>query len=294
MARQVVFIASRARSGSTLLNLLMSSQPRLVALGEIFNLFDFEAGHIFRQNKIKCSCGETMSGCKFWGPVTDHLRTRPELSPGEMYDLVLEAFYTHFGEEAIPVDASKTVDALQVLKGRQVDLQVIFLIRDVRPWVVSMRKNLEKRAELRFADLIKNHGLKAPLTWLLTTPTKFFWHWYILNRQTQRFLVREGIPAMKMGYEEMCLYPEFMVAEMGKFLGLTFEPEVVSLGTSENHIILGNRMRHQPEKRTRILYDNRWFYDQSWLLPSVLFPQIMKYNTKEVYHNTRTHLWHNR
>jgi hypothetical protein len=94
-----------------------------------------------------------------------------------------------------------------------------------------------------------------------------------------------------MGYEELCLYPELMISKMGKFLGLTFDPEMVSLGASENHIILGNRMRRQPEKRVRIYYDNRWFYDRSWLLPSLLFPRIMQYNAREVYQNTSRHEW---
>lgn len=291
MARQVVFIASRAHSGSTFLNLLLSGQPRLVALGEVFNLFDFEAGHIYRQEKILCSCGESMSRCKFWGPLTDQLRAHPDLSPGEMYDLVLDAFYAHFGEDAVPVDASKTVDALRVLKDRPVDLRVIFLIRDVRPWVVSMRKNLEKRARLRFSDLIKKYGLKAPFEWLMTRPVKFFWHWYLLNRQTQRFLTQEDISTLQMGYEELCFYPEMMLAEIGNFLGLPFDPEVVSLGTSEEHIILGNRMRRQPEKRARIYYDHRWFNYRAWLLPSLLFRRIMNYNDREVYRNTSQHEW---
>ena len=274
MNRQVVFIASRAHSGSTLLNLLMSSQPRLVALGEVFNLFDFKAGHIFRQDKINCSCGETMSRCVFWGPVTDQLRANPNLSPGERYDLVLDAFYDHFGEDYIPVDASKTVDALQLLNERRVDLRVVFLIRDVRPWVVSMRKNREKRADLRFPDLVKNYGLRAPIEWVLSSPSKYFWHWYLLNRQTQRFITQAGITSMQMGYEELCLYPELMISKMGTYLGLEFDPQMVSLGASENHIILGNRMRRQPEKQVRIYYDNRWFYSGSWLLPSILFPAL--------------------
>ena len=208
-----------------------------------------------------------------------------------MYNLVLDAFYTHFGEDAIPVDASKTVDALRVLKDLPVDLRVIFLIRDVRPWVVSMRKNLEKRAQLRFSDLLKKYGLKAPFEWLMTRPVKFFWHWYLLNRQTQRFLMQEGITTMQMGYEELCFYPELMLAQIGDFLELPFDPEVVSLGTSEEHIILGNRMRRQPEKRARIYYDHRWFSNRAWVLSSLLFRRIMNYNAREVYRNTSQHEW---
>jgi hypothetical protein len=208
-----------------------------------------------------------------------------------MYDVVLDAFYTHFGEGAIPVDASKTVDALQVLVDRKIDLRTLFLIRDVRPWVVSMRKNLEKRADLRFVDLAKKYKLKAPVEWVWRRPSKFFWHWYLLNRQTQQFLLQQGIPAFQVGYEELCLYPELITSKIGEFLGISFEPEMVSLGASESHIILGNRMRRQPEKRVRIYYDHRWFFDRSWLLPSLVFPRIMTYNAREVYQNTSQHDW---
>ena len=46
MKRPVIYIASRAHSGSTLLSLLLSGHPRLVALGEVFNLIDIKAGQI--------------------------------------------------------------------------------------------------------------------------------------------------------------------------------------------------------------------------------------------------------
>lgn len=291
MSREVVFITSRAHSGSTLLNLLLSGHSRLIAMGEIYSLFDFEAGHIYRQEKIKCSCGAAMQDCLFWGPTTDHLRENPHLSKGQMYDYVLDMFYDYFGPDYIPVDASKSMDALTVLHGRKVDLKVIFLLRDVRPWVVSMRREHMRNNDFYLPDLFKKYRFKAPLAYLWRTPIKYFWHWYLLNRKTQRYLNQTGIPALQVGYEEISLYPEKMVSTIGKFLDLVFDPNMITLVASENHVILGNRMRHQPDKRSRIYYDNRWFYHHDWVLPSVLFPQIMKYNAREVYANTRAHLW---
>lgn len=287
MSKQLVFITSRAHSGSTLLNLLMSSQPRLIALGEVFSLFDFKAGHIFRQDKIHCSCGESMSRCPFWGPLTDHLRRNQNLSQVDMYNLVLDSFYDYFGEDYIPVDSSKTLDALSYLLARKMDLRVIFLVRDVRPWMISMRKDRESRGDLWLQDLVKRYGIKAPVEWVLRSPYKYFWHWYLLNRKTQRFLTQSDVPFLQIGYEEICFYPELMISKMGEFLDLDLDPRMVSLGASENHVILGNRMRHQPDKRTQIHYDHRWFYSGSWLMPSLLFPNIMNFNAREVYLNTR-------
>ena len=45
-------------------------------------------------------------------------------------------------------------------------------------------------------------------------------------------------------------------------------------------------MLQDPKKRENLYYDNRWFYNHTyWLLPMILFPNIMRYNVREVYEN---------
>lgn len=292
MKQQVVYIASRAHSGSTFLNLLLSGHPRLVGVGEVYSLFDFSAGHVHRRDKIQCSCGEVIGSCPFWGPTIDLLLQNRDMPPDQLYGIVLKTFNEYFGNDRIMVDASKTLTGLDALRrNRQVDLKVIFLIRDVRPWLVSMRHDLARRNDLEFSDLVRRYGLKAPFEYLYRTPAKYFWHWYILNKRTQQYLAQKDVANFQVGYEEASLYPELTIEKMGQFLDVTFPESMLTLDDSESHIVLGNRMRHQKEKRARIFYDNRWFYRNKWLLSSLLFPWIMRYNVREVYGNIKNQLW---
>jgi hypothetical protein len=292
MKKKVVYIASRAHSGSTFLNLLLSAHPRLIGVGEVYSLFNFSAGHLNRRDKIQCSCGEAIGSCPFWRPTIDLLLQNQDMPPHQLYGIVLDAFREHFGNDQIMVDASKTLIGLDALRrNRQIDLKVIFLIRDVRAWLISMRNDRARRSDLHFSDLFRRYGVKSPLEYLFRTPIKYFWHWYLLNRKTQRYLSQEKISTFQVGYEEVSLYPEFSLKKIGQFLDVTFQESMVTLENSGSHIVLGNRMRNQAEKRARIYYDNRWFYKSDWLLASFLFPRIMNYNECQVYGNIKNRLW---
>jgi hypothetical protein len=140
-------------------------------------------------------------------------------------------------------------------------------------------------------DLVKQYGIKAPWESIKRTTYKFFWHWYLLNRQTQNYLTRNNIPTFQTGYEEICLYPELIANKICRFLNLEFDQSMLALNAMENHVLLGNRMRNQDDKRSRIYYDNRWFFEGDWQLPALLFPNIMKYNAHQVYKNTRSGIW---
>jgi hypothetical protein len=74
-------------------------------------------------------------------------------------------------------------------------------------------------------------------------------------------------------------------------LGEQPDLSMLSLKDSCSHIIRGNRMRLQPEKRQGIFYDHRWFYRREWLLCALLFPTIMRFNEREVYNNGAGTLW---
>jgi len=87
------------------------------------------------------------------------------------------------------------------------------------------------------------------------------------------------------------LNPELMMQKICGFLEVDFSENMLSLENQSSHILLGNRMRFDAAKRSRIAYDARWFYTADWQFPSFLFPNIMKYNQREVYQNIQGHLW---
>ena len=63
------------------------------------------------------------------------------------------------------------------------------------------------------------------------------------------------------------------------------EGNMIHINKSKSHIIKGNRMRHQSEKNNKIIYDNRWFDDNKWLVPFILFRRIRNYNKKILLNN---------
>ena len=172
-----------------------------------------------------------------------------------------------------------------------IQLKVLHLIRDVRSWTVSRQDNSKRKADFYLGDLVRGYGWKAGGQYAKRRPVYRFRQWYLGNRRVQDLLEREKIPSFQLGYEELCLHPNLLVRNICEFLDVKPVDSMLSLPDSGSHVALGNRMRSQKEKRQRIFYDNRWFYRNDWLLPAVLLPRIMRYNTAEVYRNIRGVLW---
>lgn len=63
----LVYICSSARSGSTLLDLLIGAHPSALPVSEINRLPE----HILMDSR--CTCGEPISRCGFWVPIVDEL-----------------------------------------------------------------------------------------------------------------------------------------------------------------------------------------------------------------------------
>lgn len=292
MATQVVFIQCVGHSGSTVLDLALGGHPRLVGLGEVHRLAGPGSEGRGLTATERCSCGRTIDTCSFWGAVCARFRELPDATSVQRYRVILDAFAEEFGPERIPVDSSKTLAALEVLRQMEgVQIKVVRLIRDVRAWTVSMRDVRRREGDLRLRDRIRKHGIRGLLSYPRRMAIPCFLYWYRRNRRETRFLEREGIPTCQIGYEELALYPEPTLARVCEFLGIEPTGAMLDLEASGSHSILGNRMRLQKEKRRRIAYDCRWFWCRDWQLPAALLPHIMRYNERETYRHMRDGMW---
>lgn len=292
IAKEIVFIAGLGRSGSTLMDLIVGGLPGYVGVGEVFQLIRPDTHFLDQTGEIMCSCGLNMDKCDFWSQVIPRLRSNKNETPQKKYEIFLQYFREIYGNNYIPVDSSKTLRSLATLRSIQgINIKVIYLIRDVRGWTISWRDTYRRTKEFSISDLIKKHGTKAWKGFINRTSIFCFWVWYYRNREMQRFLKRENVLDLQLGYEELALYSEYSVNLICSFLDAPNTDSVPQLSDSKSHSILGNRMRSQKEKKQGIFYDNRWFYKSDWTLPSVLFPNIMRYNNNEVYRNVRNQLW---
>jgi len=289
MAQELVYIAGVGHSGSTVLDLMLGGHPAFVGLGEVASLLNPDAERLNQGDPLPCACGEAMDTCMFWGPVLKRLQESSSRSLAERYGIVLEEFAAVFGKDRILVDSSKGLGPLTMLSEMPgMRVRVLYLVRDVRSWTVSIRDVRRRRNEFRLADLVRKFGLLPGCAqWPRRLATVAFWYWYCMNRRFTAFLEAKNIPYLRIGYEELALCPDQVVPEICRFLGVEVEEGMLRMDQSASHSILGNRMRLQTDKRRTVRYDCRWFWQNDWLLPAVLFPNIMRYNKRQTYQNMR-------
>ena len=300
--RKLVFIVGLSRVGSTMLDLVLGCNPRFIGLGETFQVLRPDMNRFERDEY--CSCGNLTCDCSFWGVVAKRLKEKKTANLDERYRIILQVFSDLYGQESILVDSSKLLDVLkQVVHLPNVEVKVIYLIRDVRAWTISRLNNRIKSPEYYRRDgyyvkkLAYKLGWKINLVkWGLPFLTRlsiyYFILWYIQNKQIRDYLKKAEIDHFCLGYDELGMNPELMMKKIFEFLEEDIvNPDFSSLN-SRSHILVGNTKKSNSSRRKNIYYDNRWMYRNEWLRSAALLPKIMRYNANEVYKNIKDHsIW---
>jgi len=264
-----VYISADSRSGSTLLDLLLSNHSAIVSVGELRRLHEHYNGN------FACTCERVVSRCPFWRAVEAELRvqglslsdmqTLIDFSPLVLADLLygLSLPNLHrigrglsFIAEAIEITENQrliinavatatqqhfVVDSSKVPKAARLayllnpgSIRVIFLTRDGRG-VISSR--------LR--------GTNAS-TWRCVLG----WMAYTVKASLLKIsLPRSCYQVLK--YEDLCNNPESELRRVCSFLGLPYEPAMAYLDKHNKHNICGSPMRFEREQ-TEISLDERW------------------------------------
>lgn len=265
-----------------MLSLFLGTHSRLVGLGGIDRsmavLREALAGSGEKaMQRLQCTCGAAATACAYWGAVASRLQRHPAGDRKAEYELALATFAEVFGEDAWPVDSSKHVEPLDDLcGGKGWDVRVAFLVKDVRALTAS------------FIDQARrNKGNTRPATLLAI---EYFLRWRRENGKIDDCVARNSVPALHLGYEEVCLAPEIIMHAVSDFLGVPKEAGSTNFQQSNSHLIIGNRMRVQEEKQT-LGYDHRWFARRDWLLAAMLLPGVLRYNSRVVYSNGCDAMW---
>jgi hypothetical protein len=276
--RNLVFISGLSHSGTTLLDLILGCNPKLVGLGEVARVIDRELISEDQFQNINCSCGEPMLDCPVWSKAIRNLESLNEKSFASRYQSILDTVGDLLGSDVTIVDSSKYLNYLKPIVGsKNISAKIIHIVKDVRNYTVSQVDNIRRNPINRKA-FFKNNAYYI------------FWQWYLMNRSTQKYLVSGNIKYLQIGYEELCLSTEKVLDLIGEFTNLQMDTSLVDLSDSFSHSVLGNRMRTQKEK-SKIAYDYRWFQRKEWQMPAFLFANIMEYNRKNVYGNDLLKVW---
>lgn len=261
-ARKIIYIVSLSHSGSTILDMLLTTAKKAVGLGQVWTVLQETP---LQSRERTCSCGARATDCEMWGAIIERLGQLPFDAPSrDRYRLVLERAAELYGPEIAVIDSSKNAQHLKVMAHEFTDIDVAVLhnIKDVRAFTVSTLDNLKRKG-------------RRPLL-----AEKIFYQWYRDNRKScevaTKLLCR---PPVRVMYEGLCLSTDTVVARIAKSLGEAYIDTNIALDHGYTHIIAGNRLRLPEEgKAKQLAYDYRWFVRSEWLRPYALMRHVRRYN----------------
>jgi len=259
--RRIIYIVGLSHSGSTVLDMLLTTGGKAVGLGQVWTVLHEEPT---RSKSRVCSCGAAAPDCPVWGRILNRLVQLPAGTPlADQYQIVLESVDGLYGPDVAVIDSSKHAEYLRTLTTMPaVEVTVLHNMKDVRPFTVSTLDNRLRK------------GGRGGL------PEKIFYQWYRDNRAGFALAGQLlGRAPIRVTYEGLCLSPDVTVARLAEALGEDYVDTCVPLDGGHTHIIAGNRLRLPEQGKTKQLaYDHRWFMRHEWLRPYILMPMVRKYN----------------
>lgn len=255
--QKIVYIAGLGHSGSTVLDMSLGANPKIVGLGEVgAMLLKKDKNRLFE--KSTCSCGEKGSDCDFWKNARNIIEKNTSIN--ERYELLIQHFNHQYKNEKIFLDSSKNSYEYLDYLNKNFNLKVVFLTRDFRSWAFSR----------------KSRKAKPIFFW--------YWWWFLENQKLLYVLKKYKIQPFFVGYEEFALYPELMFRKILDFLEIDFNENMLIPAKTQSHIINGNIARTDSKKKQAIKYDFRWL--SSWKINFWRAnPLIFRLNKKLVYSN---------
>ncbi|MEZ4826787.1 MAG: sulfotransferase [Bacteroidia bacterium] len=234
----IVYILGLGHSGSTFLQMVLSSHPQVVGMGEVAKLLkELESG-VEEKDIPLCSCGETISDCTVWGPLREKISGS---SRQEALDAILTAYESSFPGTTM-VDASKSLDFLrkyyQSAHYPNHKIKVILVIRDIRSWLGSVKKTNIRKGRKHYGNVYEGY------------------RWLNANLRNMRFLKQSGYEYKTVVYEDLVFRFDSVKDDLFRFMELP--PAPAEPRGSVYHDIYGNRMKNDPSRQGKIVYDHSW------------------------------------
>lgn len=178
---KLIYIAGEIRSGTTVLDLLISDSRDVISVGELLNLEDFiDKKDIGKSCNWICSCGKQVENCTFWSNIIDrHIAIRNNRITTKARKIYSDEQNMQIAENCwniakkiaenekkkIILDSSKTDLQLKFLEKTKNGnkLIVIYLIRDSR--AVSYSKS---NWDIKFNRRKKPAFTRHMIRWLIT------------------------------------------------------------------------------------------------------------------------------
>lgn len=278
---RVLFIGGVGRSGTTLIERTLDTDPRVTALGEVLHLWE----RSLLTDEL-CGCGERFSRCPFWTEVgerafggwqnvdphrvmalkvaLDRTSRAPRLRfllGGRQWRADLAEFASYFSRlyraaaevshTPIVIDSSKQASLPFILMHDQsISLRLLHCVRDARAVAYSWTQTVARpeAQDGSAAEMQRYSPARMSLTWML-------------HNGALEWLPEHKVRSLRLRYEDWVADPETAVARILQFCALpptqstAVGPDWVDLGMS--HTCSGNPMRFAAG-RVEIRPDTRW------------------------------------
>jgi hypothetical protein len=220
----IIFIAGRGHSGSTLLDMLLSSHSKVASVGE--------ARFSPQYPKTRCSCGApAVWECPYWKSVDTRLSARDGMSLRDLdiwarddatfirHNKIFYGLMQEITGKSYIVDSSKKPHRLRrLLASGAFDVRPIHILREPHGVVFSYSAKRQRGSWVEQSILYTKC--------ILATNNAL--------RGRDHRLVR---------YDRLAETPEQTIRELTAWLGLEFEPQQMSFHGRERHDCGGNPMR---------------------------------------------------
>ena len=297
----MLFIGGLGRSGSTVLDMLLTGVPGVVSIGEVRHLW----ARGLRDNSL-CACGLPFHDCPFWGEVGerafggwDSLDPDEAIATARKADrhrqLLQTAAHAPIGRERLERYAAllqPLFEAVQAITGANlivdsskdgpqgfalrsvpgIDLRAVHLVRDSRGVAFSWTKSVQ-----RPDDTTADGQLMSRMS-----PGKTALMWLDQNMLLE--VLGRSVPTTRVRYEDLMAKPDRQLRRIFQIADITRLPQRLldesDVRPVENHAIAGNPVRFSAGK-TPLVLDEQWRTElpggQRRLVTSLTAPMLRRY-----------------
>jgi hypothetical protein len=222
MTTGLIYVGGYGRSGSTLLERLLTRSANVIGCGEVVRLTGSSRSH-----ENKCTCGALPKNCAIWGPFLNTGLSHPQLT--------IALMKSTSDRYRIMVDSSKTawfsMSAPFRLNGKLKDkFLLVHLVRDPRGVAWSgLWTGDDQPKSTKVRDLVR----------CMYTVVG----WWAANLTCELFGIAYPRRYVRLRYEDLVQSYEVVVADLLERFGVV-DPLLNPSDDTNRHQIYGNRMRY--------------------------------------------------
>jgi hypothetical protein len=279
VSARIVYISSAVRSGSTLLDHLLASHTRITSVGEVLHIrsYALESRRDYDPvHPLICTCGQPVPACPFWQeterrlgrplhslrlgprllygrspafePITKRLAHAIQLQPS-LYRL--PPVHAALGGPRLGADSIALFDAIADVSGADYVLDSskmpyrFWSLNQTRPgsvWLIKLCRDYRA-----VAYSISKRSKLERLPALLLGMQVWRKHLREMDQLSRDFPASRVITVR---YEDLCADPEHTMRTLSDFLGLDFQPEMLTRGTGALHHIGGSPSKFSNQRKT--------------------------------------------